>query len=138
METFSTAFFIILGAIAAIGLVWLLASAAKIALALWIHHRNQKRYAESQNLRAVALQRRRAQWNAQAVEALKDPVVHEVWKELSTTPYRHAQTKAAKKQNYQRQKLQAKLRKHVEDPNVRSILYEKSNIELGTLFEKNI
>ena len=138
METFSTAFFIILGVIAAIGVAWQLMWVSRIALAMWAHHRQQKRHIESQNLRSAALQRRKAQWNAQAVEALKDPVVHEVWKELSTTPYRHAQTKTAKKQNYQRQKLQAKLRKHVEDPNVRSILYEKSNIELGTLFEKNI
>ena len=123
MEFFTGALLITLGVITAFAILWLMSKAAKVTFVLWQIKRQRAFDKEVAKERSARAARTKEHFDSLAMEALENPEVKEIVEALRAVPYIDARTKAAKKQNYERQKLQTKLRKHVVDANIRGAIY---------------
>ncbi len=124
MELFTNALLITLGAFCAIVLVQVAYNLTKVAIAVWSLNREKKATREWSKQVAENRARTKEHFHSLAMEALQDPEVSEILEALRAVPYSHGHTKAAKKQNYERNKVQAKLRKYVPDANIRGAIYD--------------
>ena len=124
MDLFVNALLVTLGVLAAIALVSL--SRNVIMAGLAIRSLNREKKATREWSKQVAENRARAKehFRGLATEALQNPEVGEIVESLRAVPYIDGHTKAAKKQNYERSKIQAKLRKLVTDADVRNAIYD--------------
>ena len=124
MEFFTGALLITMGVLAAFAILWSMHKTLKLAFALWVYKKKIAFNEAVDAARAARVARTKEHFDSLAMEALENPEVKEILEALRAVPYIKARTKAAKKQNYQRQKLQTKLRKHVADANVRGAIYD--------------
>jgi len=124
MELFTNALLITLGAFAAVAFVWMMVKVTKMAAVVWSLNREEKATREWSKQVAVNRARAKEHFRGLATEALQNPEVGEIVESLRAFPYNHGRTKAAKKQNYERSKIQAKLRKLVADADVRNAIYD--------------
>jgi len=123
MDLFVNALLITLGVFAAIAFVSMTRNAIMMGLAIRSLNREKKETREWLAKRAEKRARTKDHFHILAMEVVKNP---EIVDALRAVPYSYKQTKAAKKQNYERNKIQAKLRKIVADINVRNAIYEMS------------
>ena len=126
MEFFTGALLITLGVLTAFAILWMLFNVAKLAFAVWVHKKKKEFQKGVDKARAVRTAARRAAGQKQLAVELENAEVREVFEALQKVPYSYKETKAAKKQNYARQKLQAQLRKLVPNANTREMLYEQA------------
>ena len=129
MELFTNALLITLGAFCAIVLVQIAYNAIQAGYAIWSLNKEKKETREWMVQVAENRERTKNHFRDLATEAVKNPEVSKIVEELRSAPYSYKKTKAAKKQNYERSKIQAKLRNLVADGNIRSAIYEMSNKE---------
>ena len=124
MELFTNALLITLGAFTAVAFAWSLSKVGKMVFWVWVDKRRQALNEAVAEERAARAARAKEHFNSLALAALENSDVKEILEALRAVPYVDARTKAAKKQNYERSKIQAKLRKLVVDANVRNAIYD--------------
>ena len=123
MELFTNTLFITFGVLAAVALAWMAAGTVKVAIDMLLHMRYLQLEKKDREERTANADRTKKHFHDLALEALENPEVKEILEALVDVPYVDKHTKGAKKQNYERQKLQAKLRKLVTDGNIREAIY---------------
>ena len=124
MNFFTGALLITLGVLTAFAILWMLFNVTKIGIAIWLLNKEKKETRAWLDQRAENRARTKAHFHGLATEAVQNPEVSEIVEALRAVPYIDGHTKAAKKQNYERSKIQAKLRKLVADANVRNAIYD--------------
>jgi len=124
MELFINALVITFGVLSAVVVMWLLFNAARTAFAVWTLNQEEKVMRERRDRIRENRARAKEHFHGLALEALQNSDVKDILEALKVVPYVDKATKDAKKQNYERQKLQACLRMYVPDANVRGAIYD--------------
>ena len=124
MDLFIDTLVITLGAVTAVVGVLFAYNVLRVAMTINAQKREERQEQLQKQQRQENAKRTSDHFRSLALEALKTPEVKSLYTALCSVPYIDSKEKEARAQNNKRKKLQAQLRKLVQDGNVRNALYD--------------
>jgi len=124
MVLFTDTVIVVLTVSVILAALWMTYNLLSVAYAMYLVRQEERQEQLQKQQSLENAKRTKDHFRGLALEALKTPEVQNLYNALRSVPYIDSKEKEARAQNNKRKKLQAQLRKVVQDGNVRNALYD--------------